>query len=46
MVLEESMLTTKRPGTGVPAVRLRDLVGRRVLRDLPANELVHEADVE
>jgi len=46
MVLEESMLTTKRPGTGVPAVRLRDLVGRRALRDLAANELVHEADVE
>jgi N-acetylneuraminate synthase len=45
-ILEISMLTTKRPGTGIPAARLRELVGRRTRRDLPVNELVGADDVE
>jgi len=44
-VLEESMLTTKRPGSGIPAVRFGEVVGRRAARPLEANHLVEEADL-
>jgi N,N'-diacetyllegionaminate synthase len=44
--IEAAMLTTKRPGSGIPATRLAELVGRRAARDLPANELVQVGDVE
>jgi sialic acid synthase SpsE len=44
-VIEHSMLTTKRPGSGIPARRLSDVVGRRALRAIPPNELVDEADL-
>jgi N,N'-diacetyllegionaminate synthase len=44
-VIEASMLTTKRPGNGIPAARLRELVGRRTARALEANHLLEEADV-
>jgi N,N'-diacetyllegionaminate synthase len=39
------MLTTKRPGTGIPAFRLGEVVGRRARRRLEANALVSEADL-
>jgi sialic acid synthase SpsE len=39
------MLTTKRPGSGIPAVRLDDVVGRRASADIPENELVQEAQL-
>lgn len=45
VVIEASMLTTKRPGNGIPATRLRELVGRRTARALEANHLLEEADV-
>jgi sialic acid synthase SpsE len=38
--ITEEMLTTKRPGTGIPAKSLSDLVGRRAATALSANELV------
>lgn len=44
--IETHMVSTKKPGTGVPARRLDDVVGRRALRDLRADEIVREADVE
>ena len=44
-VLEDSMLTTKRPGSGIPAVRFGEVVGRRAARPLEANHLVEEADL-
>jgi len=40
------MLAAKKPGTGIPAHRLRDVVGRRALRDIPADTVLTEADVE
>jgi sialic acid synthase SpsE len=43
--IEASMLTTKRPGTGIPAVRLDNVVGRTARRRLEANELVLEGDL-
>ena len=39
------MLTTKRPGTGIPAVRFHEIVGRRAARTLDANELLETRDV-
>jgi len=44
-VLEEALLTTKRPGNGIPAVRLDEVVGRRAARSLEANHLLEEADL-
>jgi N,N'-diacetyllegionaminate synthase len=39
-------LATKKPGTGIPATRLKELFGQRLLRDLKENELLHTTDVE
>jgi N,N'-diacetyllegionaminate synthase len=45
-VLQREHLTTKKPGTGLPAARLGQLVGARLRRDLHADDLVVETDVE
>jgi N,N'-diacetyllegionaminate synthase len=45
VVIEESMLTTKRPGTGIPAARLDAVVGRRSARAISPNELLMESDL-
>lgn len=39
-------LTTKRPGTGIPASSYYDVVGRRASRDIPVNTVLQEEDVE
>ena len=44
-LVEREMLTTKRPGTGIPALRLAEVVGRRAARPLEANALVEEGDL-
>lgn len=38
-------LALKKPGSGLPAERLRDVVGRRLARPLAANELLCESDL-
>lgn len=43
--IEREMLTTKRPGNGIAAVRLPEVVGRRAARAIGRNELVQEADL-
>jgi N-acetylneuraminate synthase len=43
--IERDWLTTKRPGTGIPATRLAEVVGRRATRAIEANELVQEVDL-
>jgi N,N'-diacetyllegionaminate synthase len=43
--IERAMLTTKRPGTGIPAVRLEELIGRRAARPISADELLAETDL-
>jgi N,N'-diacetyllegionaminate synthase len=45
-VLDARQLTVKKPGTGIPAERLHELVGRRVRRDLAADEMVREDDLD
>jgi N,N'-diacetyllegionaminate synthase len=43
--IERSMLTTKRPGDGIPALRLPEVVGRRAARPLQSNRLIEEGDL-
>jgi N,N'-diacetyllegionaminate synthase len=45
-VLLADHLTTKKPGTGIPAARLPELVGRRLRRAVDADTLLSEADLE
>jgi len=45
-VLESAHLAAKKPGTGLPASRLPELVGRRLKRALPADTLLSEDDLE
>lgn len=45
-VLRRDDLTIKRPGTGLPARLLDDVIGRRLKRAILANHLLHEGDVE
>jgi sialic acid synthase SpsE len=43
--LEPWMLSTKRPGTGIPAGRIEEVLTRRAARDIPANVLLEEHDL-
>lgn len=43
--IHSTMLTTKRPGAGIPAQHLSDVVGRRASRPLPKDELISEEDL-
>ena len=43
--IEREMLTTKRPGNGIPAIRLPEVVGRRAARPIPKNHVLETADL-
>jgi N-acetylneuraminate synthase len=45
-VLEERHLAVKKPGNGIPASRLPELVGRRLKRELVADSLIRETDLD
>jgi N,N'-diacetyllegionaminate synthase len=45
-LLTSDHLTTKKPGTGLPAARLHELFGTRLSRDLKADDPVMESDLE
>lgn len=45
-VLKAEHLAAKKPGTGIPAKRLPELVGARLVRALKADELLREPDLE
>jgi N,N'-diacetyllegionaminate synthase len=44
--LNARMLAAKKPGTGIPAARLPELVGRRARTNIAADSVVTEADLE
>jgi N,N'-diacetyllegionaminate synthase len=44
-VIEAAMLTTKRPGSGIPATRLPEVVGHKAARQLHPDRLLEEADI-
>jgi N,N'-diacetyllegionaminate synthase len=46
VTLDASMLAVKKPGTGIPAARLNDVIGRRTRRALAADALLSEQDFE
>lgn len=45
-LLAESDLALKKPGTGIPASRLTEVLGRRVGREVPAGRLLSEGDLD
>lgn len=45
-VLDRADLAAKKPGTGIPADRLPSLVGRRLARDVSADALLTDEDLE
>ena len=45
-IIEAEHLTTKKPGTGIPAARLEELVGARLHRGVRADQVLTEADIE
>ena len=45
-VLQEQHLRLKKPGTGIPASRISQLIGSRLLRQVRADELILEKDLE
>jgi N,N'-diacetyllegionaminate synthase len=45
-VLKPDYLTVKKPGTGIPAEQIDRVVGRRLRRDIKADELIGRDDLE
>ncbi len=45
-VVEAAHLTTKKPGTGIAANRMHEMIGRRLRRDVAADEMLREEDFE
>ena len=45
-MLTEEMLTLKKPGTGIEAGELNNLIGRSITRDIPANVLISSEDLD
>lgn len=45
-LLSAEHLTTKKPGSGIPAARLPSLLGRRLRRSVPRDALLNEDDLD
>jgi sialic acid synthase SpsE len=45
-VLQAGHLTAKKPGAGMPAARLEEIVGSQLRRSVRADQLLTEADIE
>jgi len=45
-VITEDLLITKRPGTGIPPKRLREIIGKRAKRDMEEDSLISLEDIE
>ena len=45
-ILQESHLTVKKPGTGIPASRLQAIVGHSLRRPVKADQLLKESDIQ
>ncbi len=44
-MLQKAHLTAKKPGTGIPAERINELVGRRLAKDVKRDQLLAEEDL-
>jgi N-acetylneuraminate synthase len=40
-----NMIAVKKPGTGIPAHKLHEVIGRRAAHDIPKDTLLHEEDL-
>ena len=45
-VIAADMVAVKKPGTGIPAARLAEVIGRRAARAIAADRLLAEADID
>jgi N-acetylneuraminate synthase len=45
-IIRQEHLTSKKPGTGIPSFRIKELVNRKVKRFVPADTLLSEDDFE
>jgi N-acetylneuraminate synthase len=45
-VLTEAHVAFKKPGTGIPAERVKDVIGRTIRRDIGPDEMIREEDLE
>ncbi|MBN1783224.1 N-acetylneuraminate synthase family protein [bacterium] len=45
VTLCEKHLTIKKPGTGIPASKLKELIGRQLQNDVPADHILNESDL-
>ncbi len=45
-IVREADLALKKPGFGIPPERIEMLLGRRLVRDVPADDFLAESDVE
>jgi N-acetylneuraminate synthase len=45
-ILGKDDLTLKKPGTGIPAVRLPEIIGRRLKRPVAADTSISEEDLD
>ncbi len=45
-VIDQDMIWSKRPGTGIPSHRMNDVIGRRLARNVAANVLLSWDDME
>ena len=44
--LTRAFLAIRKPGDGIPAARLNSLIGRRTVKDIHADQLLRESDLE
>lgn len=44
--IEENMIWSKRPGTGIPSYRMKEVIGKTAVRDIKENVLLKEEDFE
>lgn len=45
-IITEDMLAYKKPGSGIPAKRYEELIGRKAKRDITQNTMIEEEDIE
>ena len=44
-IITDEMITTKGPGTGIPANRIREIPGSAAARDIATDEVIREEDI-
>jgi sialic acid synthase SpsE len=43
--ITDTMVGMKKPGTGLPARRLKEVLGKQARHDIPADTLIREEDI-